>query len=102
MSSSNEKMKSVGLNAWFGAKQALKDINVSIKTNAVTAIIGPSGCGKSTFIRCLNRMHELVPSAKMSGQVFLDGKTFTAAMLTPCRFEGKWVWFFRSRTRFQQ
>ncbi len=68
------KMQSIGLNAWFGSKQALKGINVSIKTNAVTAIIGPSGCGKSTFIRTLNRMHELVPGAKMTGQVMLDGK----------------------------
>jgi phosphate transport system ATP-binding protein len=67
-------MKSINLNAWFGAKQALKDINLNIKANAVTAIIGPSGCGKSTFIRCLNRMHELVSGAKTSGEVLLDGK----------------------------
>ncbi len=67
-------MQSIGLNAWFGQKQALKDINISIKTNSVTAIIGPSGCGKSTFIRTLNRMHELTPSAKLSGQILLDGK----------------------------
>ncbi len=71
---SDIKMQSIGLNAWFGTKQALKDINLSIKTKAVTAIIGPSGCGKSTFIRTLNRMHELVPGAKMTGQVLLDGK----------------------------
>jgi phosphate transport system ATP-binding protein len=70
----NEKMRSIGLNAWFGQKQALKDINLTFKTNAVTAIIGPSGCGKSTLIRTLNRMHELVPGAKTSGQVLLDGK----------------------------
>jgi phosphate transport system ATP-binding protein len=68
------KMQSIGLNAWFGTKQALKNINISIRSNAVTAIIGPSGCGKSTFIRTLNRMHELVPGAKMTGQVLLDGK----------------------------
>jgi phosphate transport system ATP-binding protein len=68
------KMQSIALNAWFGSKQALKDINLIVKANAVTAIIGPSGCGKSTFIRCLNRMHELVPNARMSGQVLLDGK----------------------------
>jgi phosphate transport system ATP-binding protein len=72
--SENEKMQSIGLNAWFGTKQALKDINLSIKTNTVTAIIGPSGCGKSTFIRTLNRMHELTPNAKLTGQVLLDGK----------------------------
>ncbi len=68
------KMQSIGLNAWFGQKQALKDINLSIKTNAITAIIGPSGCGKSTFIRTLNRMHELIPNAKLTGQVMLDGE----------------------------
>jgi len=72
--STNAKMQSIGLNAWFGPKQALKDINISIKANAVTAIIGPSGCGKSTLIRTLNRMHELVSGAKTSGQVLLDGK----------------------------
>jgi phosphate transport system ATP-binding protein len=71
----NEKMQSIGLNAWFGPKQALKDINIAIQANAVTAIIGPSGCGKSTFIRTLNRMHELTPGAKTSGQVLLDGKS---------------------------
>lgn len=79
----NEKMKSVGLNAWFGKKQALKDINMSIKANAVTAIIGPSGCGKSTFIRTLNRMHELVPEAKISGQVLLDGENIYSATVDP-------------------
>jgi len=67
-------MQSVNLNAWFGSKQALKDVSISLKANAVTAIIGPSGCGKSTFIRTLNRMHELVPSAKISGQVLFDGE----------------------------
>jgi phosphate transport system ATP-binding protein len=78
MSDNFMKMKSVGLNAWFGQKQALKDINISVKANAVTAIIGPSGCGKSTLIRTFNRMHELVPGAKISGQVLLDGKDIYA------------------------
>ncbi|MFB3889352.1 MAG: phosphate ABC transporter ATP-binding protein PstB [Candidatus Bathyarchaeia archaeon] len=77
------KMQSIGLNAWFGAKQALKDINISVKANAVTAIIGPSGCGKSTFIRTLNRMHELVPDARISGQVLLDGKNIYAVDVDP-------------------
>lgn len=72
--SDNEKMQSIELNAWFGQKQALKDINLPIKANAVTAIIGPSGCGKSTFIRTLNRMHELTPNTKLTGQVLLDGQ----------------------------
>ena len=63
----------VKVNAWFGAKHVLKDISLKMKPRQVTAIIGPSGCGKSTFIRCLNRMHEVVPSARMEGQIFLDG-----------------------------
>lgn len=61
------------LNAWFGSFQAIRNINLSIKPNQVTAIIGPSGCGKTTLIRCLNRMHEVVPGARVSGRVLLDG-----------------------------
>jgi phosphate transport system ATP-binding protein len=60
------------LNAWFGSKQVLHDINIGIEKNGITAIIGPSGCGKSTFIRCLNRMHEVIPKAKVSGKVLVD------------------------------
>ena len=60
------------LSAWFDEQQVLFDINVAIEDKSVTAIIGPSGCGKSTFIRCLNRMHETVPGARMSGKVLLD------------------------------
>jgi phosphate transport system ATP-binding protein len=77
------KMQTISLNAWFGAKQALKEINVSFKANAVTAIIGPSGCGKSTLIRCLNRMHELVPGSRFSGKVLLDGEDTYAPGVDP-------------------
>ncbi len=62
------------LNAFFGKNHALKDINIDIKCNSITAIIGPSGCGKSTFIRCLNRMNDIIPSARISGEVLLDGR----------------------------
>jgi phosphate transport system ATP-binding protein len=57
------------LNAWFGKSQVLYDIAMSIKPRQVTAIIGPSGCGKSTYVRCLNRMHETIPSARVEGVV---------------------------------
>jgi phosphate transport system ATP-binding protein len=60
------------LNAWFGMKQALKNISLNIKENTATAIIGPSGCGKTTLIRCLNRMHEMTPGATAKGSVILD------------------------------
>jgi phosphate transport system ATP-binding protein len=59
------------LNAWFGNLQALFDVSMDMAANHVTAIIGPSGCGKSTFIRCLNRMHETVPGARVEGTVRL-------------------------------
>ena len=68
------KMEVVGFNAWYGQKQALFDINLPYGANEVTAMIGPSGCGKSTLIRCLNRMHELVPDARTEGKVVLDGE----------------------------
>src|SRR5579883_2257422 len=57
------------LNAWYGKGQALFDINLKVAANHATALIGPSGCGKSTFIRCLNRMHETIPDARVSGRV---------------------------------
>ncbi len=71
------------LNAWFDAKQALENINIEIKSNKVTAIIGPSGCGKSTFIRCLNRMHEVVPKARVSGKVLLDSENIYSNGIDP-------------------
>src|SRR5262249_11005982 len=65
-------IEAIKVNTWFGAKQILKNITMKIEPRQVTAIIGPSGCGKSTFIRCLNRMHEVLPGARMDGQVLLD------------------------------
>lgn len=67
------KLTISNLFAWFGMKQALKNINLNIKPNIVTAIIGPSGCGKTTLIRCINRMHEMTPNAKAKGSIILDG-----------------------------
>ena len=58
-----------GLNAWFSKAQVLQSIDMSVEPNHVTAIIGPSGCGKSTYVRCLNRMHETVPDARVEGDV---------------------------------
>jgi len=63
----------VGLSAYYGAFRAVRDVSMTVRPNAVTAIIGPSGCGKSTFLRSLNRMHELVPGAHIEGKLMLDG-----------------------------
>ena len=71
-------METRNLHAWYGNTLAVKNINMSIQSRAITAIIGPSGCGKSTFIRCLNRMHEVSQGGRTSGQVLLDGKDLYA------------------------
>jgi phosphate transport system ATP-binding protein len=66
------KIVSNNLNLWYGEKQALKDISLEIPEKKITALIGPSGCGKSTFIRCLNRMNDLVAKIRIEGQVLYD------------------------------
>jgi phosphate transport system ATP-binding protein len=68
------KLEVENLEAGFGSKKVLEDLSISFKENAVTAIIGPSGCGKSTLIRCLNRMHEVTPTAWVRGRALLDGE----------------------------
>ena len=77
------KIRTEDLNAWFGNNHVLKDISIGLLTNDVTAIIGPSGCGKSTLIRCLNRMHELVPGARTKGSVLLDEANVYAKGVDP-------------------
>ncbi len=77
------KIEVRGLNAWFKATHALKDVSLSVPGNTVLAIIGPSGCGKSTFVRCINRMHELIPGARQSGNVLVDGQDLHARGVDP-------------------
>ena len=67
------------LNLYYGTHRALTDITMSIKPDAITALIGPSGCGKSTFLKTLNRMNDLVPGVKIEGDVLLDGKDIYAS-----------------------
>ena len=62
-----------GVACWFGDRKVLEGVDLEMRPNEVTALIGPSGCGKSTFLRTLNRMHELVPSASLAGEILLDG-----------------------------
>ncbi len=68
------KMTVAGLSAWYGPKKAIENISLGFEEHGTTAIIGPSGCGKSTLIRCLNRMHETIPKARVEGKVLLDGE----------------------------
>jgi phosphate transport system ATP-binding protein len=73
------RLDAINVSAWFGTNRVLSRVSLSMPPGTVTALIGPSGCGKSTFLRILNRMHELVPSAKMAGQVNLGGQDIYAA-----------------------
>ncbi|CAB3287308.1 phosphate transporter subunit; ATP-binding component of ABC superfamily [Methanocaldococcus lauensis] len=68
------KIETKNLSLWYGEKQALFDINLPIYEKRITALIGPSGCGKSTFLRCLNRLNDLIDGVKIEGEVLLDGK----------------------------
>ena len=65
------KIEVQNLNAWFRGNHALRGVSLTVPANTVLAIIGPSGCGKSTFVRCINRMHELVPGAHQSGHILV-------------------------------
>jgi phosphate transport system ATP-binding protein len=71
------------LSVWYGEKRAIETVTMDIPSNAVTSIIGPSGCGKSSFLRCLNRMHELVPRTRMDGTVLLLGEDLYSADVDP-------------------
>ncbi len=79
------KMRTELLRAWFGPTEVLKGISLPILKNRVTAIIGPSGCGKSTLLRCLNRMHEVVPGARVEGKAYLDEQNIYEASVNPIR-----------------
>jgi phosphate transport system ATP-binding protein len=71
------------MNVWFNDHHVLQNVNLQFPTNSVTALIGPSGCGKSTFIRTLNRMHELLPGAKLAGEAIIDGEDIYAPHVDP-------------------
>jgi phosphate transport system ATP-binding protein len=77
------KLETRDLKATYGKLQALKGINLRFPENQVTAIMGPSGCGKSTLIRCLNRIHELTPAARVEGEVILDGVNIYSPKVDP-------------------
>ncbi|MFO0644122.1 MAG: phosphate ABC transporter ATP-binding protein PstB [Polyangiaceae bacterium] len=97
-----EKMLAKDLGARFPDTVALKGITMPVVEHRVTAVIGPSGCGKSTFIRCLNRMHEVVPGATTSGDVLLDGKTIYGASVDPVGIRRKVGMVFQKPNPFPE
>jgi phosphate transport system ATP-binding protein len=88
------------LTAWFGAVRAVHDIDMTIQDNNITAIIGPSGCGKSTFVRCLNRMHEVIVGARAEGEVTLDGENIYAPEVDPVQVRRRIGMVFQKPTPF--
>lgn len=78
-------LRATALAAWYGRQLAIRNVNLDIKRNRVTAIIGPSGCGKSTALRCHNRMHEVIPGARVEGKVYLEGEDIYAPGIDPVR-----------------
>jgi len=83
MTSDRARLVSESLDAWFGSIHAVHGITLSVPEGSVMAIIGPSGCGKSTYLRCLNRMHETVPTGRVSGRVLLDGSDIYGRDVNP-------------------
>jgi phosphate transport system ATP-binding protein len=75
------KMRADKVSVFYGDKQALKDVSINIHDDRVTAFIGPSGCGKSTFLRCLNRMNDTIPTARVTGQIELDGQDINSSAM---------------------
>jgi phosphate transport system ATP-binding protein len=78
-------LEACNLSAWYGERQAIDNVSLTVAPQRITAIIGPSGCGKSTLIRCLNRMHEVVRGARAQGRVLLNGQDMYASCVDPVR-----------------
>jgi phosphate transport system ATP-binding protein len=73
------------ISAWYGKKLAIRDMNLEMKPNKVTALIGPSGCGKSTFLRCINRMHEVIPAARVGGDMWVGDQNVYSRGVDPVK-----------------
>jgi phosphate transport system ATP-binding protein len=83
------KMTARDVNLWYGEKQALFDISLDIQDRSVTALIGPSGCGKSTFLRCLNRMNDVIEGVRIKGEITLDGEDIYAPDVDPVQLRAR-------------
>jgi phosphate transport system ATP-binding protein len=83
------KMTARDVSLWYGQKQALFDVSLDIPDRSVTALIGPSGCGKSTFLRCLNRMNDVIEGTRMKGDIRLDGEDIYARDIDPVQLRAR-------------
>ncbi|KQI72524.1 phosphate ABC transporter ATP-binding protein [Loktanella sp. 5RATIMAR09] len=85
----DSKISARGVQVYYGETHAIKDVSVEIADNTVTAFIGPSGCGKSTFLRCLNRMNDTIDSARVSGDILIDGEDIYDPRVDPVQLRAK-------------
>ena len=83
------KIAAEGVNVFYGDTHAIKDVDVELEDKTVTAFIGPSGCGKSTFLRCLNRMNDTIPTARVTGTITLDGEDIYDPRVDPVQLRAK-------------
>ena len=83
-----------GLNVWYdnGSKHALKNVDLNIHGQEVTALIGPSGCGKSTLLKCLNRMSETIAGVTITGDILIDGASINESAIEVCKFRSRFGW----------
>ena len=77
----NEHLLARNVSVYYGQNKALHEVSLNFEPRRVTALIGPSGCGKSTFLRCLNRMNDLVPGARVEGEIVLDGQDVILSLI---------------------
>ena len=87
------------LDIYYGTFQAVQDVNLTVPPRSVTAFIGPSGCGKSTVLRTINRMHEVIPGARVEGKVLLDGEDIYGPGSTRSTSAARSAWCSSGRTR---
>jgi phosphate transport system ATP-binding protein len=95
-----QSLRTEHLSAWYGEHPAIRDVNMTILPNTVTAIIGPSGCGKSTALRCLNRMHEVVRGARVEGRVLLADEDIYGPGVDPVRVRSRMGMVFQKPNPF--
>ena len=85
----NYKFEVKGVNVFYGLKQAINDISLNIEENKITALIGPSGCGKSTFLRCMNRMNDVITNCRVKGKILLDKQDIYSDKIDPVQLRAK-------------
>src|SRR5688572_4630089 len=83
------KLSASDVNLWYGEKQALFDVSLEMYDRSVTALIGPSGCGKSTFLRCLDRMNDVIEGCRIKGDIRLDGEDIYSPRVDPVQLRAR-------------